>query len=141
MIDVGPQGQTRSRERVKELLQRPSLSSNGLVAAFESTASSLTHDTSSALHAFVRLMAPPTAVFTTPPPSRTRARRVTARVRADDPAAHGFVCQVNGGAPYNCGGTAVFSGLHRGRNTVTVRAGGPGMLYQSNALTGMVTVR
>jgi Tol biopolymer transport system component len=141
VIDVGPEGQEPSRERVKELLQRPSLSATGLVAVFESTALSLTHDAISEPHAFVRLMDPPTTVFSTPPPSRTRALRVSARVRADDPAARGFVCQVDSNAAYNCGHTVVFSGLHRGRNTVTVRAGGPGMLYQSNALTATVTVR
>jgi Tol biopolymer transport system component len=141
VIDVGPQGQAPSRERVKELLQQPSVSATGLVAVFESTASSLTHDTNSEPHAFVRMMNPPTAVFTTPPPSSTRKRRVTARVSADDPAARGFVCQVNSQAAYNCGHTVVFTGLHRGRNTVTVRAGGPGMLYQSNPLTATVTVR
>ena len=139
VIDVGPQGQSPSRERVKELLQRPSLSATGVVAAFVSTAASLTHDSRSELHAFVRLMDPPSAEFTARPPAVTHSGRVTAGVSADDPAAGGFVCRVNSGAQYDCGRTAVFSGLHRGRNTVTVRAGGAGMLYQPNPLTATVT--
>jgi Tol biopolymer transport system component len=141
VIDVGPQCQSPSRERMKDLLQRPSLSSDGLVAAFESTARELTHDSSSALHAFVRLLNPPDAVWTKAPPPVTHSRRVTAQLHADDPAARGFVCQVNTGAPYSCGSAAVFSGLHRGRNTLMVRAGGPGMLYQPRPLTATVTVR
>jgi Tol biopolymer transport system component len=142
VIDVGPQGQPPTRERVSELLQRPVLSSNGYVAAFESTAANLTDSASTQTHTFLRLMAPPIAAFSSAPPARTNAHSIAISVHADDPAASVFLCQLDGHAPVDCRpGTITFSHLSSGRHVLSIRAGGPGMLYQPIALKSTVTVR
>jgi Tol biopolymer transport system component len=142
VIDVGPAGQPPTRERVSELLQRPVLSSSGYVAAFESTAANLTDSASTQTHVFLRLMAPPIATFDRDPPATTNSNRITVSVRADDPAASLFLCRLDTHTPVNCRpGSIVFTHLSAGRHELSIRAGGPGMLYQPIALTSTVTVR
>jgi Tol biopolymer transport system component len=141
VIDVGPQGQAPSRERVRELLERPMMSADGDEAVFESTAANLTGAPGPQTHAFLRLMNPPSAHFATPPPATLASGGLTLSVRADDPAAHQFDCQVDGGAPYACGPAIRLSGLSRGRHRISIRAGGAGMLYQQVPLVATVTVR
>jgi Tol biopolymer transport system component len=141
VIDVGPSGQRPSREQVATLLQRPVLSGNGNVAVFESTAASLTRTASDAPHVFVRLMNPPEARFTSSPPRTVGRSSVTVSVGADDRAARTFSCAVNRRTPFACGpGRITFRHLHRGTNTLSIRAGGAGMLYQPTALTAKVTM-
>jgi Tol biopolymer transport system component len=141
VIDVGPEGQRPSRERVRELLERPALSTNGDQAVFESTAANLTGAAGPQTHVFLRLMNPPSAHFTTPPPATVASGSLTLHVAADDPAAHQFDCQVDGGASYACGSTITLVGLHPGRHRVSIRAGGAGMLYQATPLVATVNVR
>jgi TolB protein len=142
VIDVGPEGQRPGRERVSDLLQQPVLSGDGLVAAFESTALNLTHETLPQTHVFVRLLDPPQASFTTPPPAHVGGNRVSLAVRADDPHASDFACQVAAEAPFPCRpGTVVFSHLLPGHEELSIRAGGPGLLFQPVALLANVVVR
>jgi TolB protein len=142
VIDVGPEGQQPGRERVSGLLQQPALSGDGLVAAFESTALNLTHEALPQTHVFLRLLDPPQASFTTAPPTNVGGDRVSLAVRADDPHASDFSCQLNAEAPFPCRpGTIVFSHLHPGRQQLSIRAGGPGLLFQPLALLASVVVR
>lgn len=142
VIDVGPTGQRRSRERVATLLQLPVLSANGYVAVFESTATSLTNSTADEPHVFVRLMNPPEATFTSSPPRTVDSSSVTVSARADDPDAHTFACRLDGGSLFACRpGRITFTHLRHGANTLSIRAGGPGLLYQPTALSTKVTMR
>jgi hypothetical protein len=84
---------------VSELLQRPVLSSNGYVAAFESTAANLTDSASTQTHVFLRFMAPPIAAFNSEPPVHTNSDRIEVSVHADDPAASLFLCQLDAYTP------------------------------------------
>jgi Tol biopolymer transport system component len=144
VVDVGPSGQAPAYApyaRSATLLQRPALSSNGDIAVFESTATNLADGPTSEPHLIIRLLAPPQASFTAGPPARTHARRVTVSVDADDPAANRFLCQVNHATPFGCRpGKITFKNLPVGRDTLSIRAGGPGMLLQPRALTATVRV-
>jgi hypothetical protein len=134
VVDVGPTGQRPSRQQVGSVLQHPSLSTDGFVAAFASTAASLTGVGGGQSHVFLRLMSPPQAYFITQPPTHS-GPRVTVSVRVDDGAARSFWCQVNSGTPFACRpGRMTFGHLPRGRDTVRIRAGGPGLLYEQAPL-------
>jgi Tol biopolymer transport system component len=141
VIDVGPAGQPPSRERLPELLQRPALSATGSEAVFESTAANLTADSSPATHVFLRLLNPPSAFFVSRPPARIRGGQLRLGLGADDPTADIFLCQLDSHSPFRCGGVARFTGLHRGRHVIRIRAGGAGMLFQPAPLVAAVTVR
>jgi Tol biopolymer transport system component len=140
VIDVGPLGERPQAEQVRELLQRPILSSTGDVAAFESTAHNLTLDPSPQPHVLVRLLDPPIASFVSAPPSRTRQARVRVRLAADDPHATSFACRIDGGPYFGCGpGSVLLPAVGRGRHVLQIRAGGPGMLYDPLALRATFT--
>jgi Tol biopolymer transport system component len=141
VVDVGPQGQAPSAERVSELLQRPTLSAIGYIAAFESTAASLTGAGAVATHVFVRLMDPPQGYFVHPPPARTRSRTPLVTVGADDPHATLFSCQIDGGPLFTCPpGRFRLPRVSVGHHVLHVRAGGPGMLFDPDRVSARFTV-
>ena len=130
VVDVGPTGLPLNAEAVKQLLQRPAISRTANVAAFETTAPNLTGQSGGEPHVFVRLMDPPRGVFQRPPPFRTRSRRVPVNLRADERRASAFACRIDGGTPFVCRpGAFRLPKVRLGRHVLTVRAGGPGMLY------------
>ena len=142
VIDVLPDGGAPSRERVSELLQRPVLSADATVAAFESTAATLTQVASNEPHVLLRVMAPPVAVFIQPPPPSTRAHSVSAVVATSDAGARLLLCRVDRRPPTACRvGRITFAGLSRGRHLLSIRAGGPGLLYEPAPLEARVSVR
>jgi Tol biopolymer transport system component len=142
VIDVLPDGSPPGRERAGELLQRPVLSGNGAFAGFESTAQSLTKSATPEAHVFVRIMSPATARFVQAPPAVSRSRTVTATVTVNDPAATMGLCQVDTSPRFPCApGKIHFRNLPRWRHTLSIWAGGPGLLYQPVALRAMVTIR
>jgi Tol biopolymer transport system component len=129
VVGVADDGSPRAPELVAQLLQRPALSADGRIAAFSSTAPNLVAgDTNGREDVFLRLLdAPQTALG-----SLQRGLRPTVSLRADDPLATTFVCQLDGGPLFGCApGTMRLPAGHR---VLRVRAGGPGMLYDPNPL-------
>jgi hypothetical protein len=108
---------------------------------FETTAANLSGDGRPQIRLFLRLLDPPAARFTKAPPHSVSGRDVVVYVRADDAAARVFLCQVDSQTPFTCrAGKISFSHLSPGRHLLSIRAGGPGMLYQPNPLTTDVQV-
>jgi hypothetical protein len=132
LVDVTVRDTPRGPEKVTQLLQRPSLSDSGDVAAFTSTASGIVDgDANQVEDVFLRVLLAPHARWARKPPAVTQARRVSFRVRIDDPHADRLKCTVDG-REFACGrhgGTT--PRLRRGRHTLRVYAGGIGMLFES----------
>jgi Tol biopolymer transport system component len=133
VVDVANDGAPRAAELVPQLLQRPALSSDGRVAAFSSTAENLVAgDGNRNEDVFLRLLDAPQGDLVGRPVPR---RRPIVDLTADDPAATHFVCQVDRGPLFECvRGRTRMPRLGAGRHVLTVRAGGPGMLYDSHPL-------
>jgi hypothetical protein len=129
VVGVADDGSPRAAELVPQLLQRPALSADGRIAAFSSTAPNLVAgDTNGREDVFLRLLdAPQTELV-----RKQTGRRPVVQLKADDPAATRFICQLDGGALFGCapGRTR----LPAGHRVLRVRAGGPGMLYDPKAL-------
>jgi Tol biopolymer transport system component len=140
VVNVPANGGTRAPELVAQLLQRPSISNNGTIAAFSSTAPNLVQsDANESEDVFVRLLAAPRGRSTRAP---RPGRRPVVYLGADDPQATEFVCRVDDLSPFACraGEVRLPRGLSPGRHTLNARAGGPGMLYDPIALRIRVRV-
>jgi hypothetical protein len=129
VVGVADDGSPRAPELVAQLLQRPALSADGRIAAFSSTAPNLVAgDTNGREDVFLRLLdAPQTSLG-----SLQRGLRPTVSLKADDPLATTFVCQLDGGPLFGCAPGSMR--LPAGHRVLRVRAGGPGMLYDPNPL-------
>jgi Tol biopolymer transport system component len=129
VVEVADDGSPRAAELVPQLLQRPALSADGRIAAFSSTAPNLVAgDTNGREDVFLRLLdAPQTDLV-----SKQAGRRPIVELKADDPAATHFVCQLDRGALFGCAPGRVR--LPAGHRVLRVRAGGPGMLYDPQPL-------
>jgi Tol biopolymer transport system component len=129
VVGVADDGSPRAAELVPQLLQRPALSADGRIAAFSSTAPNLVAgDTNGREDVFLRLLdAPQTALA-----GKQIARRPIVTLKADDPAASSFICQLDRGPLFACGPGR--TRLPAGHRVLRVRAGGPGMLYDPKAL-------
>jgi Tol biopolymer transport system component len=129
VVGVADDGSPRAAELVPQLLQRPALSADGRIAAFSSTAPNLVSgDTNGREDVFLRLLdAPQTDLV-----AKRAGRRPIVDVRADDPAATRFVCQLDRGPLFGCAPGRMR--LPAGHRVLRVRAGGPGMLYDPRPL-------
>ncbi|HEX3873265.1 MAG TPA: hypothetical protein VHW26_03890 [Solirubrobacteraceae bacterium] len=130
VVDVAPSGSPPGKELAGQLLQRPTISSDGTVAAFVSSAANMTGSTSGLTQVFVRLLTPPrgSLVGRLPPAGPSRHPRVA--VRADDRHATLFECRIDLQLPFSCRpGVLHLPSVSPGTHTLLVRAGGPGMLY------------
>jgi Tol biopolymer transport system component len=137
VVDVAPNGSAPGPEIGGELLERPTLSTDGTVATFTSTAARLTGNSSGVPEVFLRLMTPPRGFLRGSP---TAGRRPQVTVGADDPAATTFECRIDLLLPFACPpGRLRLPVLPVGRHQMLIRAGGPGMLYDPLGLR--VTLR
>jgi Tol biopolymer transport system component len=128
VINVAPDGAPPAPEPASQLLERPTLSGDGTIATFASTAANLTASASGVPQVFLRLLAPPRGFLRGRAPAPARHPRV--RVGADDRGARVFECRIDQGLPFNCApGLLRLPTLSVGRHGLLVRAGGPGMLY------------
>jgi Tol biopolymer transport system component len=118
LLDVPSSGRVRRPPHGKQLLQRPSLSADGNVAAFTSFARLVADDRDRAEDTYVRRTAPAVA--------RVRVRRGRYRITADDPRARAFLCRL-GKLQGFCNPKGSVAFLPRGRYVFAVRAVGPGM--------------
>jgi len=140
VVNVPAGGGRRAPELVKQLLQRAAISNDGRVAAFTSTAANLTPDpTNGVANLYIRRLTPPHGRLVGHP--RPAPRPVIA-LSADDPLATTFICRLDHHDPFPCprGSFRLPAGLTQGRHVLRVRAGGPGMLFDPQALTARVTV-
>jgi hypothetical protein len=132
VVNVPNDGAPRQPELVSQLLQRPVLSNDATVAAFASTSPNLvTADDNGVSDVFIRRLAPPHAALDAKP---TKARRPVVRFRIDDPRANRVVCQVDKAKPFSCKSPVRLPLLTAGKHTLTVRAGGKGMLFDTAPL-------
>ncbi|MGI8801145.1 MAG: TolB family protein [Solirubrobacteraceae bacterium] len=137
VVDVAPGGSAPGPEAGGQVLERPTLSGDGSVATFSSTASNLTAGTK-ASGVFLRLLAPPRGLLRGAAPRP--GRRPSVSVGADDPAARSFECRIDHRLPFTCApGRLRLPALPLGVHSLLVRAGGPGMLYDPLGLR--VTLR
>ena len=130
VIDVAPSGAAPSRELAGTLLERPTLSTDGSVATFTSSAANVTGNSSGLTQVFLRLLTPPRGVLNRRGTSAGPSRHPSVSVGADDKHATLFECRVDRQLPFNCRpGVVRLPSLAPGTHTLLVRAGGPGMLY------------
>lgn len=129
-ISVGARGEQRGRERMKQVLQRPRVTADGRIAAFTSTASNLIRgDYNSAEDVFLRVTVPGKARIRGL--SRVeRTSRPRLRLSADDRRVKEFLCDLDG-VRIACGRSTRLPRIGPGKHVLRVRAGGPGMLFQS----------
>ncbi|HEU0318358.1 MAG TPA: hypothetical protein VFR49_13565, partial [Solirubrobacteraceae bacterium] len=91
VVNVTQAGGAPGPEIGGELLERPTLSTDGSVATFTSTAARLTGNASGVPEVFLRLMTPPRGFLRG---AVTTGRRPQVSVGADDPGATSFECRV-----------------------------------------------
>ncbi|MEA2266509.1 MAG: hypothetical protein QOE27_2092 [Solirubrobacteraceae bacterium] len=129
-VNVAPDGSAPGPELGRDPLTRPSLSGDGTLATFISSAANLTGNRSGVPGVFLRLLTPPRGVLQGRPPPRGPARRLSVTVGADDPAATIFECRIDRALPFACPrGRVRLPALSVGTHVLLVRAGGPGLLY------------
>lgn len=141
VVNVGARGTHVGPEAAGQLLQRPNLSDDALVASFTSSASGLTTKPTGGLaNVYVRLLAPP--ALTRARLSATRGRNpISLSLRADDPHAVLALCRVDHGLYFSCpAGRFTLPRQAPGRHVLQIRAGGPGMLYARRAVSLRFTV-
>lgn len=139
VISVTSDGSPRQAEVLGQVLQRPAISASGTIAAFASSAPNLVPgDDNGLVDVFLRRLDAPEAALAEEPKVNSRP---LIKVRADDPRATRFLCQVDKAAPVLCGSIWRVPRLPEGRHTVSVRAGGPGLLWSRRALRVPITVR
>ena len=129
VLSVGAKGQRRSAERVRQLLQRPTISDNGRFGSFTSTDDGLVgRDRNRAQDVFLRSTVAPRARIRRAPRLISSAERPRVRLGADDRRARRFLCTLDD-VPIRCTRRFRLPRLRRGTHVLEVRAGGAGMLY------------
>jgi Tol biopolymer transport system component len=133
-------GGLRAPETVPQLLQRPSLSGDGRLLAFVSTAPNLAPGgTGGHVQIFLRRLDPPDGRLAGT--VRRRGSRLVVPRAADDPRATAWVCRIDQRLPFPCGpAIALPRGLRPGRHLLRARAGGPGMLSDPTPVRVRFTV-
>lgn len=140
VADVGDSGQRALPLRGPQVLQRPSVSSSALVVGFTSTAANLApHANNGVADAFLRVMTPPATRLVTAPPAFGRLRTPGLAVTSDDAQASSALCRLDGRRAL-CPLRLRLAPLAPGRHFVTIRAGGPGLLYDRVGLGVRFTI-
>jgi hypothetical protein len=136
VVDVAANGSAAGRDLGGEILERPTMANDGAgtVATFTSSAANVTGSSSGLTQVFTRLMTPPQGKLQggrSPAPSR----HPRVLVSADDSHATLFECRVDRQLPFDCRpGLLHLPTLSPGTHSLLVRAGGPGMLYDQDAI-------
>jgi Tol biopolymer transport system component len=145
VADVTAGGRPRAAELDDQLLQRPAISDDGRTAVFLSGAENLVaRDVNGAVDVFVRRLDPPGAAvaLTRRAPRFARSRGTfDLRLGSRTAGARDLLCRVNGGPQRACAnGRLRLPRLGQGRHTVSVAAGGPGMLFDAFRTVASFTV-
>ncbi|MCW3014752.1 MAG: hypothetical protein JWO02_1844 [Solirubrobacterales bacterium] len=131
LVNATASGARRSREPVRELLQRAPISDDGRMALFASASPNIDGTpTGGVVQLYGRRLAAPKIALVGK--VRRTARDIHLKVAADDKRARRFLCRVDRAVPYTCGSSITVA--RTAGTTLSVRAGGPGMLW-SRALT------
>jgi Tol biopolymer transport system component len=134
VLSVGSHGQKREKEIARQLLQRPRINENGLLAAFTSTAPNLVaDDDNKAEDVFLRVTAAPKARIVRGASGTVRGPRPKVVLSADDRRVTDFLCNLDG-VRIACGRRTTLPRIGPGQHVLRVRAGGPGMLFQTAPL-------
>jgi hypothetical protein len=133
ILTVTSRGRERRAEAKRQLLRRAPIADGGRQVAFTSTARLTDTDFNGGEDVHVRSTEPPAGRIV----SVGRGRY---RLAADDPAAV-FLCRIDRGPSFFCRSRGRLPQLTRGRHRLTVRAGGPGMLFDRTAAVKRFTVR
>jgi Tol biopolymer transport system component len=135
LVTVTSRGGRRAPEAARQVVQQPSVTDTGQFAVFTSTAQNLVaEDSNGADDVFLRILRRPTAQFTQAPRAVERTARPRFAMRARPRSAKRFICAVDG-RRFPCGASGRTPPLRPGVHVLKVRAGGPGMLYQTKPLT------
>jgi Tol biopolymer transport system component len=128
VVNATASGRAPGPEIGNPQLGRPTLSGDGKLATFVTSAANLTGSSNGATRAFLRLLEAPRGMLRGGSPAASRHHQVT--VTADDPAATEFECRIDLRLPFACRpGRLHLPTLSIGRHKLLVRAGGPGLLY------------
>ncbi len=135
VVNVTASGLPRGPEQVPQLLQRPALSNDGNVAAFSSTSTNLVDGDGNAVEdVFIRRTDAPLGTLVSKPRVERWGR---VRVKADDPKAKTFVCRYDSKPAFRCGASIQ---VPRGAGRrLFVRAGGPGMQFDADPISVLLT--
>lgn len=129
LMSVTSHGRGRGPERATQLLRRPALADSARVVAFSTTAELAVGDKDGREDVVVRDTTPPAGRVVQGPSGSIRSRTPLLRLGADDPAARTFVCRVGGGRRFLCSRSGRLPRLRKGAHRLTIRAGGPGMIF------------
>jgi Tol biopolymer transport system component len=136
VVDVAANGSPAGKDLGGEILERPTMANDGAgtIATFTSSAANVTGSSSGLTQVFSRLLTPPEGkLYGSRSPAPARHPRVV--VRADDSHATLFECRIDHQLPFDCRpGVLSLPSLSPGAHTLLVRAGGPGMLYDQDAI-------
>ncbi len=138
LVDVPASGRRKGAERLRQLLQRPSLTADGQVAAFSSTAPNLVKKPGGRQDVYVRALAAPEARIGMR--SYRVEQRAPYRLVADDPNATDFHCTMDG-RPFTCGPMGRLPRFTAEPHVLRVHAGGPGMLWQEKPVVRRFIIR
>lgn len=138
LIDVPSSGGQKGPERLRQLLQRPSLTADGTMAAFSSTAPDLVEEEGGRQDVYVRTITAPQARIGMR--SYRVEQRAPYRLVADDPNATDFRCTMDG-RPFTCGANGRLPHFEPEPHVLRVQAGGPGMLWQVKPVVRRFIIR
>jgi len=142
MAEVSGRGRPRNRERVKQLLQRPSISDDGATVAFSSTATNLVgHDTRGVQDVFLRRLLPTPLTILSQNVGVSNGHLVL-NFMSSDASAGPLLCQIDKAPKALCPlGRTVLPRFHSGRHRVVAYPGGIGTAYGVKPIVVRITMR
>jgi Tol biopolymer transport system component len=140
LLTVTGTGKTRKAETSPQLLRRAAVADGAGVVAFSSTAPLATGDADSLEDVVVRDTEPPQGRILSGPHGVMTRSRPRLHLAADDPNANVFSCKIDG-RTFICPLDGRLPLLKPGRHVLSVRAGGPGMLFDPTPVVRTFRVR
>lgn len=141
MATVSSRGKPRASEHVRQLLQRPSISDDGAIVGFVSTATNLVaKDRNKAQDVFLRRLTPaPTAVAS--PRAGTRRGRLVITFSSPNRRAGPLLCRLDKRPVAICPlGRALLPALRDGRHQLVAYPGGAGSWYATRPVKVRITI-
>jgi Tol biopolymer transport system component len=142
MADVSSHGRPRNRERVRQLLQRPSISDDGGTVAFASSATNLVvGDTRGVQDIFLRRLVPAPITFLSHDVGVQNGHLVLTFLSSDRQAGP-LLCRIDHMPKALCPlGRTVLPPLRSGRHLVVAFPGGVGTAYATRPILVHITMR
>lgn len=142
MTQVSGRGRPRNRERVKQLLQRPSISDDGATVTFTSTATNLVpHDTRGVQDVFLRRLLPTPVTILSHDVAVSNGHLVL-NFYSSDSSAGPLLCQIDHAPRALCPlGRTVLPKFRSGRHRVIAYPGGIGTAYGVKPIVVRIRMR